>query len=140
MAGGMRAALEKEFARLRKASGSVETHLKSAADEIALAALALEEVLSKELPPGAAATMKVIERELAAYKKSVEQELTRLSKSYDREFAKLKRAKARVDQKAAKAKARPAAKKTAAKKPAAKKTAAKKPAARRRARPAAMKA
>ena len=54
MAGGMREILEKEFARLRKASGSVEVHLKSAADEVAMRAIALEKVLSMELAPNAA--------------------------------------------------------------------------------------
>ena len=43
----VRAALEKEFAKLSKASGSVEARLKSAADDVTTRALALEKVLEK---------------------------------------------------------------------------------------------
>ncbi len=110
MANEMRSALEKELARLGKASESFEARLKSAANDVAMGALALEKVLAKELPPGAAAALKVVERELAAYKKTAEKELTRLSKSYDRELAKLRKTKERVETKAAKAKAKAVAK------------------------------
>ena len=66
----IRAALEKEFAKLSKASESVEARLKSAADDVTIGALALERVLEKEIVPNVSAKLRAIEKELAAYTKA----------------------------------------------------------------------
>ena len=109
----VRAALEKEFGRLRKASEQFEARLKSTADDVTTGAQALEKVWAKEVPPNVSAGLKVIEKELAAYRKAGERELARLSKSYDRELAKLRKAKERVEKKVTKkAAAKPAPKPT----------------------------
>jgi len=131
----VRAALEKEFTRMRKASERFEARLKSTADDVTTGTLALEKVLAKELSPNVSAGLKVIEKELAAYRKAGERELTRLAKSYDRELAKLRKAKERVEKEVTK-KAKPARSKAkVAAKPASKTAAAPK-----RAKPAAKKA
>ena len=77
----VRAALENEFTRLRKASEQLEARLKSTADDVTTGALALEKVLEKAIAPNVSAGLKVIEKELAAYKKAGEKELARLTKS-----------------------------------------------------------
>ena len=52
----IRVALEKEFARLRKASEAVEARLKSASDEFATHVRALEKVVEKEFAPNVSAS------------------------------------------------------------------------------------
>ena len=91
----IRAAHEKKFAKLSKASESVEARLKSAADDVTIGALALKRVLEKEIAPNVSAKLKVIEKELAAYTKAAGKELAKLKKAYDRELAKLRKAKVR---------------------------------------------
>ncbi len=86
-------ALEKEFARLRKASESAEARLKSVSDDFATRIRAIEKVVEKEFAPNVLARLRTIEKGLAAYKKASEKELTRLKKSYDRELTKLRKAK-----------------------------------------------
>ncbi len=73
--------LEKEFARLRKASEAVEARLKSVSDEFATRARALEKVVAKEFAPNVSAKLKAFERALIAYKKASEKEFTRLLKA-----------------------------------------------------------
>ena len=62
----VRAALEKEFTRMRKASERFEARLKSTADDVTTGAKALEKVLEKEIAPNVSAGLKAIEKELAA--------------------------------------------------------------------------
>ncbi len=57
----IRAAHEKEFAKLSKASESVEARLKSATDDVTIGALALKRVLEKEIAPNVSAKLKVDE-------------------------------------------------------------------------------
>jgi len=89
----IRVALEKEFARLRKASVSAEARLKSVSNDFATRVLAIEKVVEKEFAPNVSARLRAIEKGLVAYKKASEKELTRLKKSYDRELTKLRKAK-----------------------------------------------
>ncbi len=110
----VRATLEKELARLGKASDAVEVKLKSASDAVITRVQALEKVVEKEFLPNVTAKLKAIEKELAAYKKASKKQLTRLKKAYDRELAKLRKAKGRVATKISKSsKAKPAIKKPA---------------------------
>ncbi len=74
-----RAALEKEFAKLSKASESVKARLKSAADDVTIGAMALERVLEKEIAPNVSAKLRVIVKELAAYTKAAGKELAKLT-------------------------------------------------------------
>ncbi len=107
-------ALEKEFARLRKASVSAEARLKSVSNDFATRIRAIEKVVEKEFAPNVSARLRAIEKGLVAYKKASEKELTRLKKSYDKEFSKLRKAKGEAATKILKpSKAEPATKKPA---------------------------
>ncbi len=107
----IRGVLEKEFAKLRKASEAVEARLKSALDEFATHVRALEKVVGKEFVPNVSAKLKAFEKGLVAYKKASEKELTRLKKAYDKELTKLREAKGGVARKTSESsKAKPTAK------------------------------
>ncbi len=115
---GIRTGLEREFAKLSKACESVEASMKSAADDVITAALAVEKVLEKEIAPSIPVALRGIEKELAAYKRAAEKDLAKLTKAYSRELAKLRKAKGRVEKKASTTtKAKPAAKRPTRAKP-----------------------
>ena len=73
--------------------------MKSASDEFATRARALEKMVAKEFAPNVSAKLRAIEKELVAYKKASEKELTRLLKVYDKELTKLRKAKGGVAKK-----------------------------------------
>ena len=56
----IRAALEKELAKLSKASEGVEAKFKSAADDVTTRILALEKVLEKKIAPNVSAQLKAV--------------------------------------------------------------------------------
>ncbi len=57
----IRVALEKEFARLRKASVSAEARLKAVSNDFAIRFLAIEKVVEKEFAPNVFARLRAIE-------------------------------------------------------------------------------